>query len=210
MLSAYGSIAEYEDVTKRKLIRTKLGVAAGVGHEHVTIHVSSGTTSGAVVLSATVRVPMIGMLDTVQTALSTKLADGALASKALGLSVEGGGNSPSVSQSLYASVRRIFSHLAPPLLLHYSASLPHDPNPDPNRNRNRNPNPNPHPNSAGLPHARNALDRAGSLGATLPLAAGCRRHAAALVGLAAGGALQQHPHAGRCQPYGAGPRRRHP
>ena len=107
VLSAYGSIAEYEDAARRKLIRTKLGVAAGVGHDHVTVQVSSGTTSGAVVLSATVRVPMVGMLDAVQTALSTKLADGALASKALGITVEGGGNSPSVTQSLFASARRM-------------------------------------------------------------------------------------------------------
>ena len=106
VLSAYGTLAEYEDATRRKALRTKLGVAAGVGHDHVAVHFSAGTTSGAVVLSATVRVPMAGMLDTVQTALSTKLATGALASTALGVTVEGGGNKPSVTQSLFASVYR--------------------------------------------------------------------------------------------------------
>ena len=56
----------------------------------MSLHVSSSTTMGAVVLSA----------------LQTKLADGPLASKALGVDVEGGGNAPSVSESLFASVYR--------------------------------------------------------------------------------------------------------
>ena len=77
-----------------------------MGVEHVSLHVSSSTTMGAVVLSATVRVPMASMLSTVLSALQTKLADGPLASTALGVDVEGGGNAPSVSESLFASVYR--------------------------------------------------------------------------------------------------------
>ena len=106
VLGAYGSLAEYEDAATHKLLRSKLGAAAGVGVEQVSLHVSPSTTVGAVLLSATVRLPMASMLHTVLSALQAKLADGPLASTALGVEVEGGGNSPSVSQSLFASVCR--------------------------------------------------------------------------------------------------------
>ena len=106
MLGAYGSLAEYEDAATHKLLRSKLGAAAGVGVEQVSLHVSPSTTVGAVLLSATVRLPMASMLHAVLSALQAKLADGPLASTALGVEAEGGGNSPSVSQSLFASVCR--------------------------------------------------------------------------------------------------------